>query len=43
MAAYLVPVFDRYWRGSIVKANIEGIELVGMINDWRPEDQVYQF
>ena len=43
MAAYSVPVFDRYWRGSIVKANIDGNQLLGMINDWRPEDQIYEF
>jgi len=43
MAAYSVPVFDRYWRGAIVKANIDGNQLVGMINDWRPEDQIYEF
>lgn len=38
VAAYEVPVFDRVWRGNIVRVDLDGRRLVGMLNDWRPED-----
>lgn len=41
IVAYEVPVFDRIWNGQIVSAHIGQAEVVGMINDWRPESQVY--
>ncbi len=41
MAAYDVPVFDRVWRGNIVKVELGNRSMVGMLNDWRPEDQVF--
>jgi hypothetical protein len=39
---YKVPVFERMWRGHVVAAQVEGRRLVGMINDWRSEDQIYE-
>ena len=36
-----VPVFDRMWHGHIVSAEAGGYHMVGMINDWKPEDQKY--
>jgi hypothetical protein len=39
--AFEVPIFGRRWQGSIVRAALGPHTLVGMINDWRPEDQVY--
>jgi hypothetical protein len=39
--AYEVPIFGRAWQGSIVRATLGPHTLVGMINDWRPEDQTY--
>jgi len=38
---YNVPVLGRLWRGRIVRAQVEGQRMVGMINDWRPEEQIY--
>lgn len=40
VAAYEVPVFNRVWRGNIVRVDLDGRRLVGMLNDWRPEDMV---
>ena len=38
---YQVPIFGKQWQGRIVKAQVEGHRMVGMINDWRPEAQPY--
>jgi hypothetical protein len=42
VAAYDVPVFGRVWNGNIVRANVGGRPMVGMLNDWRPQDQVFE-
>lgn len=42
VAAYDVPVFGRVWNGNIVTANVEGRPMVSMLNDWRPQDQVFE-
>lgn len=39
--SYRVPVLGRLWHGRIVRAQVEGRRMVGMINDWRPEEQTY--
>jgi hypothetical protein len=39
---YRVPVFGQQWQGHVVAAEIGGERLVGMINDWRPEKQIYR-
>ena len=36
-----VPVFNRVWHGQMVQASIGGERMVGMVNDWKPEDQPY--
>lgn len=41
VAAYRVPVFGRFWSGNIVRADFAGHAMVGMLNDWRPEDQAF--
>ncbi len=39
---FKVPIFGRQWLGRIVRAKVEGQSMVGMINDWRPEDQAFR-
>ncbi len=39
VASYRTPVFDRLWSGNIVRAELAGVAMVGMINDWRPAEQ----
>lgn len=41
VVAYEVPVFDRTWNGNIVRVNLDGKPMVGMLNDWRPQDQTF--
>lgn len=41
IAAYDVPVYDRMWNGNVVRVELQGRTLVGMLNDWRPEAQVF--
>ncbi|MBU6318979.1 MAG: hypothetical protein KGS00_04940 [Alphaproteobacteria bacterium] len=41
VAAYDVPIFGRMWNGAIVRAVIEGRSMLGMLNDWRPEDNTF--
>jgi hypothetical protein len=41
VAAYDVPVFDRVWNGNVVKVDVDGRQMVGMLNDWRPQDQAF--
>ena len=36
-----VPVFGQQWYGRIVRAEVAGKPMVGMVNDWRPADQPY--
>jgi hypothetical protein len=38
---YDVPIFGRRWQGRIVRAEAGGHRMVGMINDWKPEEQPY--
>ncbi len=38
---YQVPIFQQMWRGRIVRAVVEGHSLVGMINDWRGDEQQF--
>ena len=34
---YEVPIFGRPWHGQVVRAQVAGHRMVGMINDWKPE------
>jgi hypothetical protein len=38
---YEVPIFGKRWYGRIVRASAEGQPMVGMINDWKPDEQPY--
>ena len=38
---YQVPIFSQMWQGRIVRAVVEGHRLVGMINDWRGDEQEF--
>ena len=38
---YEVPIFGRRWLGRIVRAEAGGHRMVGMINDWKPDEQPY--
>lgn len=38
---YQVPIFGQMWQGRIVRAQVEGHALVGMINDWRGDEQEF--
>lgn len=39
--SYTVPIFGRQWSGRIVRAEANGHAMVGMINDWKADEQVY--
>ncbi|MEX2129987.1 MAG: hypothetical protein WD772_00760 [Pseudohongiellaceae bacterium] len=43
VAHYNVPVFDRLWNGNIVRVELGSHRLIGMMNDWRPEDNSFEF
>lgn len=36
-----IPVYSRVWHGTMVSADVGGEKMVGMLNDWRPENQSY--
>ena len=38
---YEVPIYGRRWYGRIVRAEAGGHRMVGMINDWKPDEQPY--
>jgi hypothetical protein len=38
---YQIPIYDRIWRGTMVSGEVEGVKMVGTVNDWRGEDQAY--
>jgi hypothetical protein len=39
--SYQVPIFGRRWYGRVLRADIGERRLVGMINDWKPDEQPY--
>jgi hypothetical protein len=39
--SYQVPIFGQMWQGRIVRATVERHTLVGMINDWRGDEQQF--
>lgn len=41
VARYDVPVFDRLWNGNIVRVELGDHRLIGMMNDWRPEENSF--
>jgi hypothetical protein len=38
---YEVPIYGRRWYGRIVRAEVGSHRMVGMINDWKPDEQPY--
>jgi hypothetical protein len=36
-----IPVFKRVWRGTFVSATIGDQKLIGMLNDWKQDEQPY--
>lgn len=41
IAAYRTPVFGRFWSGNIVRAVLGEEHMVGMLNDWRPDEHIF--
>ncbi|HLZ73777.1 hypothetical protein [Phenylobacterium sp.] len=41
VVSYQVPIFGRQWSGNVVRAQVAGHPMVGMINDWKPKEQPY--
>ena len=39
--SYEVPIFGKRWQGRVVRAEVAGRAMVGMINDWKPRDLPY--
>ncbi len=38
---YEIPIYDRVWRGTMVSGVVDGLNMVGTVNDWRSEEQPY--
>ena len=41
VVSYQVPIFGRQWSGNVVRAEVTGHAMIGMINDWKPKEQPY--
>jgi hypothetical protein len=41
VVSYQVPIFGRLWGGNVVRAEVSGHPMIGMINDWKPKEQPY--
>jgi hypothetical protein len=41
LVSYDVPIYGRMWNGRVVRAQMAGETMVGMINDWKPKEQPY--
>ena len=41
VVSYQVPIFGRPWSGNVVRAEVAGHPMIGMINDWKPKEQPY--
>jgi hypothetical protein len=41
LVSYDVPIYGRLWNGRVVRAQMAGETMVGMINDWKPKEQPY--
>lgn len=38
---YEIPVYDRRWQGSFVRGQVDGRPVVGVVNDWTTEPDIY--
>jgi hypothetical protein len=41
LVRYRIPVYDRLWNGSFVKGEAGGRPVVGVMNDWTTEADIY--
>ena len=41
LVRYEIPVYDRRWNGSFVRGEAGGRSIVGAMNDWRAEPDIY--
>lgn len=41
LVRYQIPIYDRAWRGSFVKGVVDGRSVVGVVNDWLAEPDIY--
>ena len=41
LARYTIPVYDRRWNGSFVRGEVGGRPVVGVLNDWRTDVDIY--
>ncbi|HEV2531013.1 hypothetical protein, partial [Phenylobacterium sp.] len=41
LVRYEVPIFDRAWRGSFVRGQVDGRPVVGVANDWTTPPDIY--
>ena len=41
VVSYQVPIFGRMWGGNVVRAEVAGHPMIGMINDWKSKEQPY--
>ncbi len=38
---YEIPVYGQRWRGSFVRGEVDGRPVVGVVNDWRGDPDIY--
>lgn len=41
LVRYQIPIFDRRWQGSFVRGAVDGRPVVGVVNDWTTEPDIY--
>jgi len=41
LVRYQIPVYDRVWNGSFVRGEADGRPVVGVMNDWTGEPDIY--
>ncbi len=41
LVRYEIPVYDRRWNGSFVRGDVGGRPIVGAVNDWVTEPDIY--
>ena len=41
LCRYEIPVYDRRWQGSFVRGAVDGRPVVGVLNDWVVEPDIY--
>lgn len=41
LVRYTIPVYDRLWNGSFVRGVCDGRPIVGVVNDWTTQPDIY--